>query len=500
MTRSRSARLGAVVLVVALVGAGGWFAGSRMQSPADAAAAQQPPKARPITVGVVRQPLTASVVAQGSVEFASPRPLTLAGSVGSSASSDGDGELAQRVTKAPVAGRVLKEGDVLMEVSGRPVLVLRGAVPMYRTLRPGTSGDDVRQLQQALRRLGYDPGAVSGTYRQGTASAVTRWYRGKHYQPQEPTVADRQRLGELQGAVYGAQQALLDAEAPEPPADPTGGAETGKPSGEGTTPPAGAALTGESDEARELRIRAARNQLDTANAALTDFRSSYGTKVPAGEVVFFPDLPVRMSKVSVRVGDTPSGQIGTVTSSEVVVQAVVPGADATSLRTGMNARIQLPDGTEANGVVGAIGGSATSADAAGGAKSEDGSSADGAPTGAADADATAGDAAPADAAVPGGPSAPVQLQIAVTDSGQLAQNAGLSAKVTIEVGASDGDVLAVPLVAVRTSANGQARVQVVRAGRAENVPVTVGLSSGDLVEVKPTGGALKEGDQVVVGQ
>jgi hypothetical protein len=46
---SRTTRLGVIVGVVALVGAGGWFAGTRMESPADAAAAHQPPKAGPVT-------------------------------------------------------------------------------------------------------------------------------------------------------------------------------------------------------------------------------------------------------------------------------------------------------------------------------------------------------------------------------------------------------------------------------------------------------------------
>lgn len=88
---TRPGQLTVVVAAVALVGAGGWFAGSRMQSPADAAAAHQPPKARPVTVTVERRSLTASVVAQGSVGFGSPRKVTLAGLVGSPDSGSGSG-------------------------------------------------------------------------------------------------------------------------------------------------------------------------------------------------------------------------------------------------------------------------------------------------------------------------------------------------------------------------------------------------------------------------
>jgi multidrug efflux pump subunit AcrA (membrane-fusion protein) len=73
-------------------------------------------------------------------------------------------------------------------------------------------------------------------------------------------------------------------------------------------------------------------------------------------------------------------------------------------------------------------------------------------------------------------------------------------KVTIKVGASDGKVLTVPLAAIHTSSDGQARVQVQRAGRLTDVHVTVGLSAAGLVEVRPAGGTLKQGDRVVVGK
>ena len=40
------------------------------------------------------------------------------------------------------------------------------------TLRPGSSGEAVRQLQQALQGLGYDPGAIDGRFGSRTESAV----------------------------------------------------------------------------------------------------------------------------------------------------------------------------------------------------------------------------------------------------------------------------------------------------------------------------------------
>ncbi|WP_328681780.1 peptidoglycan-binding protein [Streptomyces sp. NBC_00343] len=441
-------RLGVAVSAVVLVGAGGWFAGTQVQSPADAAAAHQAPKAGPVTVAVVRQSLTASVVATGSVEFASPRPLSLAGPVGSGAAAGTDGEgTEQRVTKAPVAGTKIKEGDVLMTVNGRPVFALGGSVPMYRTLGPGTSGDDVTQLQKALKRLGFDPGGTSGTYGQGTATAVADWYRSEGYDAQEPSSADQQQLGSLEQAVSAAQEALLTTNS-------AAGEESSSATGSSSTP---APQTSTDKQVHEIQVESAQKALDLANGALSGFKATYGTKVPAGEVVFLPKLPARLDKVSVKTGDTPSAQIGTVTSSDVVVQAAVPGTDAQLLRHGMTARLTTADGGSAQGTVDVV------------------------------ADASDSTAA-------------VQVRITVPEPGPLAGEAGAAVKVTIKVGASDGKVLTVPMAAIHTASDGRARVKVERGDVVTDVHVTVGLSAAGVVEVKPDGGALKAGERVVVGE
>ncbi|MET8325105.1 peptidoglycan-binding protein [Streptomyces sp. NPDC005181] len=469
----RSRQVAIIVGVVAVVGVGGWFTGMQMQSPADAAAAHQPPKSGPVTVAVARQKLTATVVSQGEVKFGAPQGVSLSGPVGSS----GDDETAQRVTKLPTEGQTLEEGSVLMQVSGRPVFVLRGSVPMYRSLGPGGSGDDVRQLQSALRRIGYDPGAVSGNYREGTAAAVGRWYGSKGHEPQSPSVADRQQRADLEAAVSTAQLELVQVQ--------SGGGD-GKDGGTASAPG--------SAEAEALQRRSARQRLDQANAALNAFKATYGTKVPAGEVVFLPDLPVRVDKVKVKLGDSLDGKVATVTSSDVVVQATVPGADGAALREGMEARIETGDGREVRGVVSRIGGAGAgqAGDKAGAASGDDGKAGtDGEPAGDGEAGAGSG---PAD------PSAPVPLEISVADPGPLRSQSGGVAKVTIEVGASKGSVLVVPVAAVRTSADGKARVQVQRDGKVVNVPVPVGLAAAGLVEVTPDRGSLDEGDQMVVGQ
>jgi hypothetical protein len=62
-------------------------------------------------------------------------------------------------TTLPEDGDRIGCGDVLYRVDERPVLLLCGAVPTYRALNIGTVGQDVRQLNGNLHRLGYDAAA-----------------------------------------------------------------------------------------------------------------------------------------------------------------------------------------------------------------------------------------------------------------------------------------------------------------------------------------------------
>ncbi|MBT8193854.1 MAG: peptidoglycan-binding protein [Acidimicrobiia bacterium] len=54
-------------------------------------------------------------------------------------------------------GDVIEQGDVLMRIDDRPVIVLYGDVPAYRTLRRTVAGTDVVQLKSGLTALGFDP-------------------------------------------------------------------------------------------------------------------------------------------------------------------------------------------------------------------------------------------------------------------------------------------------------------------------------------------------------
>ena len=192
--------------VVATSGAG-WVAGSHMKSPAQAAADTAPPEASLITAAVEKRSLSSAVTTRGTVRYGQPQSVTLAASTGGGAGSG-----SRLVTKPPTKGAELAESAVTMEVSGRPVLVLQGDVPMYRDLRPGDTGADVRQLEEALARLGFSPGKVDGTYDVSTEAAVDAWYERMGYRAQGPTDEQREALRAARKGVSAAEDQVLQAQ------------------------------------------------------------------------------------------------------------------------------------------------------------------------------------------------------------------------------------------------------------------------------------------------
>jgi peptidoglycan hydrolase-like protein with peptidoglycan-binding domain len=74
-------------------------------------------------------------------------------------------------------GQVVRQGQSLYEVDGKPILLLYGKRPVWRAFSPGmTNGPDVRQLQAALRALGHGPElTVDQHFSTATYRAIRRW-------------------------------------------------------------------------------------------------------------------------------------------------------------------------------------------------------------------------------------------------------------------------------------------------------------------------------------
>ncbi len=191
MSRRRVAAGFVAAVVVAAVG--GWVAGRQISTPAEIAALTAAPEPSPILVPVERRVLTADIVTRGTGRYGAPRevsvpPTPLAPSPAI-------------VTELPPIGTVVEEGEVLLKVSGRPVVVLEGSTPSYRDLGRGMFGDDVAQLEAALERLGHDPGPVDGRYDGLTEAAIRRLFDEIG---SEPAVVRADQLRELMPATASA--------------------------------------------------------------------------------------------------------------------------------------------------------------------------------------------------------------------------------------------------------------------------------------------------------
>ncbi|MFF5291066.1 peptidoglycan-binding protein [Paractinoplanes globisporus] len=81
------------------------------------------------------------------------------------------------VTWVPQPGDRIGRGGTVYRVDDRPVVLIYGPVPAYRSLGPGAVGADVRELEENLHALGYGGFTVDTRYTASTAAAVRRWQR-----------------------------------------------------------------------------------------------------------------------------------------------------------------------------------------------------------------------------------------------------------------------------------------------------------------------------------
>lgn len=81
------------------------------------------------------------------------------------------------LTGARDVGQVVHQGQSLYEVDGKPVVLMYGKVPVWRAFSAKMSdGADVKQLQAALKALGYGPNLkASRDFSTLTSSAIRRW-------------------------------------------------------------------------------------------------------------------------------------------------------------------------------------------------------------------------------------------------------------------------------------------------------------------------------------
>jgi hypothetical protein len=505
----RSTRTIAVLAATAVVSLGlGLGIGRLVESPAEAAAAAAPPEAGLITVPVEMRSLTNDVVLRGDVLYEDPVQVALeTGDLGGPAVVTG---------QVPEAGATIEAGDVLLEVTGRPVIALAGQLPVYRTLRAGVSGPDVVQLKEALAGLGIDAGDVtSPVYDARAAAGVAALYARIGYpaptggEDVSGTVeASREGVGSAQEQLAQARAALTRAQAGGPRSEQVrlqtevtsaqyrldtaraacAAATPDMPCDQGAVIDAEGALAvalaaraegqaAPDTSAERSAVEAAERALGEAQSDLADALTDAMTPLPAGEVVYLDALPRRVDSVDVRRGSTVGGSpVMSVSGATLQVVGTVTPADAALLAVDAPAVIQLPDGTQVDATVAQIGGEDTTP-SAGDDRGGDGAS------GAQERSRTRVVIVPGE----------------LTEEQRFAIQ-GMNVRITVPVGSTAGDVLAVPIAALDTGAAGETRVEVVAAdGSSELVVVRTGLAAGGYVEVTAIGGRLEQGDRVSVG-
>jgi hypothetical protein len=456
------------------------------------------PTPSPILVPVEERVLSSEIVTRGTARFGLPQSVSIAPST-----LKGEAGL---ITTLPLRNAQLEEGSVTLTASGRPVFVLQGDAPAYRDLVPGIRGKDVRQLQQALKRLGFNPGPADGVYSSRTSEAVAAWYRAGGWQPFEPTkdqvaalrtlrrelaLAAKERsatAGGVGAAALAVESARAKAEHDnslaaselatktaerdrivlDPRQSKTARAAAAAGMKQAESGVRAAQLAGdaaiqaalEAQRVAELDVELAADRADRLAAEVKVAEEKLGTQIPVDEVVFLPALPVRVEELVVAVGDAARGPVMTVTDNQLVIDSSLPLDTANLVEPGLTVLIdEQAIGIKATGIV-------SKRASTSGTNGVDGYH--------------------------------IYFEVRVLETSAPLEN--FSVRLTIPLKSTNGAVLTVPVSAISLAANGTSRVQTQGTnGELEYVIVEPGMSAEGFAEVTVVDGSLSPGQLVVIG-
>ena len=482
-----------VIAGIAVVAMGAGLAlGAFVVSPGQAAADAKPPQGGLITVPIEKKTLANDVTIRADASFADPIEVKVeTGEIGGPAVVTGH---------VPEVGAQLNAGDIALEVTGRPVIVLPGELPVYRTLRAGVSGPDVVQLKAALRSLGIEPGGGErDVYDAQVAQGVAQLYNRIGYPA--PAGAEgaadalrqaRDAHASAQASLGEAQRALATAQAGPPASErlrlqnvvsaaQADRAEADEGASRSTIVRLDAAIAEAqaalAEATRAVNTDAERAAVTAASGQVTATREAIGvaeqdtlTTLPAAEVLYLTSLPRRVDEVTATRGMTIQAAVMRVSGAALRLSGSASEGDAALLQPGAAATFALPDGSDHAATIATV-----------------------VPAKKSDKD---------DEKAPAGGRFTVTFEPAELSDDQIQALQGSNVRVKIPVSSTEGDVLAVPLAAVTAGPGGEARVEVRRESdeRTELIEVTTGLAAGGFVEIAAIDGELAAGDLVVVGR
>ncbi|UIN30046.1 DUF1090 domain-containing protein [Microbacterium binotii] len=467
----------------------GLLVGTFVVSPVEAASRADAPEPGLITVPVEFGELSNDVTIRADVGYADAVEVTI-----DTATLSGPAVVTGQV---PEVGTELNALSIALEVAGRPVIVLPGDLPAYRSLRFGVSGPDVVQLKNALRSVGIDGGdPASNVFDAQTSAGITALYAAVGYPAPSGDEGAAQAVSAAEAGVRSAQQAVAAAQADlrkaQSGADPVAIKQADNEVAAAQRAVNDAIAKGNASEiaaaqdqlaltqlqrqqldapadtsAQRAAIDAANVQVQQAQQDLQRAREDSMAFLPSSEVLYLTGLPRRVDTVNVTRGAVLQGAAMTVSGATVRLTGSAGEADAALLQVGGEASFELPDGTPHRAVITALAPS-TSKDSSGRWSIE----------------------------LEPDPLTPEQIQ----------QMQGSNVRVAIPVGATEGEVLSVPVAALTAGPGGEARVEVVEGdprdpdAKTRLVTVKTGLAASGAVEISPLEGAVGEGDLVVVGR
>ena len=160
--RRRGRRAAALAAAGVLAAGAAWWTVARPQAGRDDPSGNQPATT---TAAVAARDLRAQEKVQGTLGYGDTRAVA--------------NQRQGTITWLPEEGAVIRRGQALYRVDGRPVQLFYGRLPAWRELSVGVDdGPDVRQLERNLVALGYDPNrviTVDDHFTSATRAAVKRW-------------------------------------------------------------------------------------------------------------------------------------------------------------------------------------------------------------------------------------------------------------------------------------------------------------------------------------
>ncbi|WP_433355403.1 peptidoglycan-binding protein [Micromonospora saelicesensis] len=423
----------ALVVTVSALLAAGWI-----RSPQERMAETAAPGLTMLTAAVEQRVLKETVVMRGQVGAATTVEVTPA--------PRGEGRAVMTGVRVR-PGDEFGAGSVLLEIAGRPLIAMPGAVPAYRDLRPGSKGKDVVQLQRALASLGHRSSDRSGEFGQGTKAALVEFYERIGYDVATTGDDDAKELAAAAVAVRAAERTRSEAVELR---DRLRRADR-----------SGATVNADAMREAERAVRYAEEDLTQTKVARAELESRSGAILPMSEVVFLSSFPARMEKLTGSVGQEVKAPLVTLSAGALIVRAKLNPAQRKLVDADMPVTVSSElTGESYPGRVATIG---ELRQDDGGARSH---------------------------------------ELTVRTSQRLsAKLAGADMRLTIEAASTKEEVLVVPVSALYASADGQVAVQrQLLDGGSQRIPVVPGMTGNGYVAVQSTDGTLKSGDQVSVGR